>query len=341
MHDFERLTQVIGRSERVCVDKKMPIDFTSYLLSASPPGFETFEFRHRNGYSGIRSFIVQDNIDSPLDRQKSFSDTYIYVESCEELNEPLCDSSQSAPCQLFAKGQRSREKGKKRVSFADEIGGPIACVRIITESPDTPPNIHPAVLSFITRGALPGALATPPLVLGFDQPASNYVLFREKVDKNFVSLENVILQDYNILGTVKVKNIAFEKEVSIRCSYDNWETQVDFSANYVPLNGVHTGPGNNIFDTFSFEISVPPNFDITKKIQFAICYEVNGCVYWDNNGGKNYNVMSSEYRSVGDNPNEEKSSTVKSQEPVVFDPNFSDSWTEFSSWTNIDNEVYY
>jgi hypothetical protein len=47
--------------------------------------------------------------------------------------------------------------------------------------------------------------------LNFNQPASDYVGFRQKIEHECVSLENVLLNRFQINGTIKVKNIHFQK----------------------------------------------------------------------------------------------------------------------------------
>lgn len=377
----ERLPQAYHRTvrSRVCVDRKMPVDFASYLLSASPPGFEVHcalrdnfglnerpaNGRPNNGHLlPLRSIMVTELAEDAevttitatlsstrvsLDKSKSYSDSNIDSVGVDKRrnNKFVCETK-SAPSRLqkseavdcknvnvSLNNKLNNLNSKKKVSFADEVGLAIAAVRIITERPDTPPQLRPEILSSLTKGASAGVTETPPLALNFEQPASDYVAFREKIDKNFVSLENVILRDYNVLGTIKVKNVAFNKSVVVRCTFDSWESSVDISANYVPTNGVHTGSGS--FDTFSFEMSVPPNFNMQKKIQFAVCYSVESQTYWDNNNGDNYEVVSADWKAAQE---DEKSQSL--QEPVVFDhSHFDDCWTEFSSWSNIDNSVPY
>jgi hypothetical protein len=54
--------------------------------------------------------------------------------------------------------------------------------------------------------------------LNFAQPASDYLKFRSTVERQNVGLENVVLKNdlCKITGTVKVKNIAFDKQVCFR-----------------------------------------------------------------------------------------------------------------------------
>ncbi len=220
---------------------------------------------------------------------------------------------------------------KKKVSFADDLGLCLESVRIFSETPDMPPRLQPEViLSTITQGAVAGVTETPPLVLQFAQPASNYMAFREKLDKNCVSLENVILKDYNLIGTIRVKNLAFEKTVKVRCTFDSWETHTDIVANFVPNNPVigTASSAKSRYDTFKFEISVPPAMDPNKKVQFCICYEVNNAQYWDSNDGANYEVTSATWRE-----NDETDS--------IFTINYERDWTSYSSWNSADSSVPY
>ena len=218
-------------------------------------------------------------------------------------------------------------KMKKRVSFADDLGFCLEAVRIISESSDTPPRLKPEILSTITIGATAGVTEKPPLVLQFSQPASDYLAFREKVEKNCVSLENVILKDYNLIGTIRVKNISFEKNVRVRCTFDGWETQTDITTSYVPNNPVvgHSSTHSR-YDTFKFEMSVPPTMDFSKKIQFCICYETENTQYWDNNGGANYEVTAANWKEKDDS---------------IFAIDYERDWTTYSSWRSTDSSVPY
>ncbi len=218
------------------------------------------------------------------------------------------------------------QKLKKKVSFADDMGFALAAVKIITESSNSPPQFRrPETLSTITVGAVAGVTQKPPLLLQFPQPASDYLAFREKVDRNLVSLENVILKDYNLIGTIRVKNVAFEKTVFVRCTFDSWETHTDIPASYVPNSSCASA---SKYDTFKFEISVPPAMDVKKKVQFCICYEVCNAQHWDSNDGANYEVASADWR--------EESSNIS-----IFTINYERDWTTYSSWSSVDSSVPY
>ena len=222
---------------------------------------------------------------------------------------------------------------RKRVSFADEYGLELLMVREFTESSNSPPMIRRGLLSAITTGASASVTERPPLVLQFSQPASDYYQFRERLERLSVSLENVILKDYNIMGTVKVKNIAFEKKVKVRFTYDSWESFTDVYASYVSNRQTNA---HSPYDTFAFEIQVPPNFDVKKSIEFVVCYDAGTTEYWDNNNDNNYIVSSTDW-NLSPEPEEHTDSPVFRLDTTVQSQN----WTEFSSWTNNDSAVPY
>lgn len=82
----------------------------------------------------------------------------------------------------------------------------------------------------------------------------------------------------DINGTIQLKNIAYEKDVRIRYTTDNWATYNEVSAQY--LFSV-----DDRIEEWKFEL--PPTED---TVEFAISYTVNGTTYWDNNFGENYTV---------------------------------------------------
>lgn len=87
------------------------------------------------------------------------------------------------------------------------------------------------------------------------------------------------------MGTVKVKNVSFEKEVIVRVTWDNWKSQQDIFCTYSEIYGPSSA--YVIYDTFSFKITLPPS---SKKLEFCICFRANGQEFWDNNDKKNYTL---------------------------------------------------
>ncbi|XP_012264336.1 protein phosphatase 1 regulatory subunit 3C isoform X2 [Athalia rosae] len=181
----------------------------------------------------------------------------------------------------------NNNKQKKRVVFADDRGRPLTQVRVMSEPSNVPPLWSSAYLAGVTRGVKVEAAPTP-WVTTFPQPASDYLAFRRKLDQDAVSLENVIVREAEqcLVGTVKVKNLAYDKEIVVRASSDNWQSHEDAHCSYVAQPGAAQA-ALVLYDTFRFRLTLPPR---SEKIEFCVCYRVGGEEYWDNNEGNNYIV---------------------------------------------------
>jgi protein phosphatase 1 regulatory subunit 3A/B/C/D/E len=99
-----------------------------------------------------------------------------------------------------------------------------------------------------------------------------------------------------ILVSTKVKNVDPEKRVFARCTDNGWQTYADLPAQFV-------GGVDNLgreFDRFCVAVRRPStdrppaeNADASVPaavVEFALCYEVNGRAYWDNNDLANYRI---------------------------------------------------
>ena len=157
----------------------------------------------------------------------------------------------------------------------------------MSEPSNVPPLWTTAYLAGVTRGVQAEA-ASSPWEPTFAQPASDYLAFRRKLEQESVSLENVIVREAEqcLVGTVKVKNLAYDKEVIVRASSDSWITHEDVYCTYVE-KPCAAQAALVLYDTFRFRLTLPVKFDI---IEFCVRYKVNNTEYWDNNDGKNYIV---------------------------------------------------
>ncbi|KAJ6012656.1 protein phosphatase regulator [Penicillium canescens] len=93
---------------------------------------------------------------------------------------------------------------------------------------------------------------------------------------------------HELHGTVAVANPAYEKEVSARFTLDNWKTASNVGAEH--LQSLYLGQ-SIISDLFSFVIdrkSVP--LSAGNILHICVRYKVLDHVFWDNNGGMNYQV---------------------------------------------------
>lgn len=80
----------------------------------------------------------------------------------------------------------------------------------------------------------------------------------------------------NVTVYTQLKNLAYEKDVRVRYSTDNWETYQEASGYYV-----------SSFDNNSKEVWII-DVPTLEPFEYAISYTVNGTAYWDNNFGENY-----------------------------------------------------
>ena len=112
----------------------------------------------------------------------------------------------------------------------------------------------------------------------FTQPGSEPGFF-DRISREHIVLESVRVESRALHGVVRVSNLAYDKEICIRWTHDNWKTSCDTSAVFC------VNDGNT--DRFSFELPISGD-----DVQFALRYRTNGQEFWDNNRGRNYCVNS-------------------------------------------------
>ncbi len=96
-----------------------------------------------------------------------------------------------------------------------------------------------------------------------------------------VRVDDAYLSRQGLQGVIKVHNIAFEKEVAVRFTFDAWLTYAEVLASY-------TGSTPE-YDLFHFVIRAP--LAIIATLDFCARYKVGGQELWDNNCGQNYRVQ--------------------------------------------------
>ncbi|XP_040014140.1 protein phosphatase 1 regulatory subunit 3B isoform X2 [Xiphias gladius] len=180
-------------------------------------------------------------------------------------------------------------KAKKQVTFADHKGLSLTKVKIFSEFND--PIDIPLNIQEMLSSALSLTSEVDKLVLDFTQPSSDYLHFRQSLETNYVCLEHCVLREKALAGTVKVKNVSFEKSVKLRVTFDTWKSHADVDCVYMK----DTYP-SAYSDTFSFEVSLPEELRPRERVEFAVCYEVGGREYWDSNRGSNYRIVWSSAR---------------------------------------------
>ncbi|KAI9741053.1 MAG: hypothetical protein M1834_002764 [Cirrosporium novae-zelandiae] len=104
------------------------------------------------------------------------------------------------------------------------------------------------------------------------------------VERIFLSSDNK-----NLVGTVSVQNIAFNKSVTVRFTLDYWKTTSEVMAEYT--QDVRRKQAHDGRDRFSFTIKLADQANLeTKTLFFCVRYNVNGIELWDNNRSLNYQV---------------------------------------------------
>ncbi|CAB4379036.1 unnamed protein product [Rhizophagus irregularis] len=108
-----------------------------------------------------------------------------------------------------------------------------------------------------------------------------------------VFVESIYLsQDKRKLqGRIMVQNIAFQKTVDVRYTFDFWSTVSEVRATFV--EGITSKDNKNSFDAFIFSIELIDNSRNPidgKTMYFAVHYSVENNDFWDNNNGSNYQV---------------------------------------------------
>ena len=87
-----------------------------------------------------------------------------------------------------------------------------------------------------------------------------------------------------VIATVRVENLAFQKSVQARHTFDGW-------VNVPPdLALIWEGTVEKATDRFGMMIPLP-HAKWTGVVEFAIRYQVAGQTYWDNNNSQNYKVL--------------------------------------------------
>jgi protein phosphatase 1 regulatory subunit 3A/B/C/D/E len=256
---------------------------------------------------------------------------------------------------------------RKRVRFADDLGHQLTEMRLLLEPSDVPPQLESQVVKDLIAEQMPrdydcgsgGGFAS--WTLGFSQPASDYLSFRQKLDQQNVVLENVLLRNKipcHMEGTVRVRNLAFEKQVFIRWTTNDWSSFRDTYAFYV--SGI---PGATNSDTFRFNVEIPadtehpekgqqlqertPSSSRCQKIEFSVCFRANGSEFWDNNGGSNFAILSERAQKLravleassgncGDHPSR-MTPGARIQPPTAATDICCENWAQFSAWKSLTN----
>lgn len=190
-------------------------------------------------------------------------------------------------------GPTSPTSPAKKVCFADLVGLKLEFVKIITpcSSEDNLCSVVGARKSHCDiNGNLPRRRVKC-LFPCFVRPTELTDSFMNRVHNQNVCLENIACENFVVTGLIRVTNLSFIKEVTVRFTLNGWATYRDIWADYMSscLDGKT--------DKFSFRVTVPHDFEVNRHMEFAIRYRVSGQEFWDNNDRKNYHIQCLEVSS--------------------------------------------
>ncbi|XP_069953812.1 protein phosphatase 1 regulatory subunit 3B isoform X1 [Cherax quadricarinatus] len=267
---------------------------------------------NKNGFNARSSFRSSERRSPP--KRKTSLPLLLPIKSC-----------------LVARQEEEQEEGaisptrlKKKVVFADTQGHPLEEIRVLTERPDCPPKWSADFVEQVTGGAKAEAVCDQ-WELAFAQPASDYLGMKARLEKDNVTLENVVIKEMEnrVQGTVKVRNLSFHKSVIVRYTINNWISHDEIEAEFVPSLSA-TVASYNLYDTFTFSLPLPGSTQ-ADKVEFCICFKSEQGEFWDNNNSKNYVIVS--FRP--------KTTPPEYKPKDIYDVTL-DSWTEFASWNHLD-----
>ncbi|KAM6458717.1 protein phosphatase 1 regulatory subunit 3D [Liasis olivaceus] len=192
-----------------------------------------------------------------------------------------------APCRVPGCNTR-----KNRVRFADALGLELAEVKVFQAGED--PSIPLHVLSRLSINSdlccsrLDLEFTMHCLVPDFQQPV-DCDNFLGRLQQQRVCLERVTSSDLGLNGMIRVINVAFEKQVVVRYTFNHWKGQHEINAQW--HSSIAGQDGETQVDIFTFFLPLPPFLlQLSSIIEFAILYRVNGQEHWDNNQDKNYTL---------------------------------------------------
>ncbi|XP_055348709.1 protein phosphatase 1 regulatory subunit 3B-B-like isoform X2 [Paramacrobiotus metropolitanus] len=299
----------------------------------------------KNGTQSILSCWSSPRVER-LYRQNSLEDGYTSEESDGNEVPPMIfitrkpsrrgfgQKSVTTTSKPIIKNYENKNRARKTVRFADDVGLDLTRTCEFAEMEDdgycgsgAEPRVDLFDSSAKPQNADNMVVEISEWQVNFSQPAADYIAFREKLDSNDVALENVIIKQKSesFLGTIKVKNVFFKKDVIVRCTFNVWQTYSDFPAKYCSSN-------TDLYDTFSFEISIPEEAKQRNLIEFCVALRTDGREYWDSNQGKNYQLIAGHTKREG--------ALNKSTDAYRIETH-SKCWGEFASWNQLENHQPY
>lgn len=295
--DTESATDSLKINGEVCDDVECDIinlengDETSLLDEKSP--INDLQNGHVLEENGVKESLYLDCSLTVDINQKEQDPDEVNADDIEDREEHIprvrrCSSLKTGKTPPGTPGR------KKIVRFADVLGLDLADVRTFLDEIPKIPNSAYADLNadsrcFASENSFNLEYRTScpqsdKILLPLFQQPGGETNFLDRVRENQVCLENAVVDDpitLSIQGTVRVRNLDFNKSVHIRYSLDSWKTFSDLQALYVQNSC------DGFSDKFSFLMYVN-TITVGQRVEFAVRFQCKGVQYWDNNNGANY-----------------------------------------------------
>lgn len=189
-----------------------------------------------------------------------------------------------------AESTKVAEVDRKSLSWADHQGKPLRFTMRFRKEDEAwrCSQTHDGGPTVLARRSPPRSRARLPLrpsspVSFCDALPRSSEELMAKLGSKGVQLESVVCRSPLTFATIRVSNLAFNKQVLVRVSGDNWATHNDIEAVY------YQGSCDGRSDRFCATIPAP-SYNGSRKLEFAICFRCSTDEYWDNNGGNNYHI---------------------------------------------------
>ncbi|XP_072410302.1 protein phosphatase 1 regulatory subunit 3C-like [Chiloscyllium punctatum] len=276
----------------------------------------------------------------------------------------------------------SKEEKKKKVVFADTRGFSLTAVRLFSEMEDELSELQFELSDLAaprpTEGVSLGQKPTPGLGLclglglqpglglhpglqpspglglrpDFTQPSADLAAFHQRLQRDSVCLESCTVQGDHLRGMVRVRNLAYEKRVAARVTFDAWQSFRDIPCGYVPPEEeeeMATGGRGVGGDAFSFRVELPERTKPLASVELCLSFQCGSLTFWDNNQGRNYRFSSLGRVAGGDtnreghpSPYDDRGKTLEGDLEQFGSPRSVNAiFSQWQSWGWLDADCYW
>lgn len=254
----ETVEHIVNTLDRECTQKKNNITDTSHKISELKRKFEL----QTHETSNLREIVA--SLKSRAKEMRALKSAVTQAIILWTLVTKAFDNGHKKEQVLSSIAEKAYQI---RGQNSDELG-----IETLTSSRGLFQRLHPT----------PHCLLCCVPLLPTDRTTCEHCQSRDRGNNNKVFMETFCCTDQGtVAGSVRVRNIAYDKHVVVRYSQDTWTSSNDQQAVYKHSNGN--------CDFFQFQL--PFDISASLNLEFAVCYRVAGEEFWDNNEGRNYKVI--------------------------------------------------